>query len=197
MGTINNDGRDKILDDKKNLIVNESSTGKKWIIAGAVIVVAVMVLAGIWSGINRDDRVAVTEQVSAGTTDSATVNAAAAADSVEIDMGLLSDGKAHFFRYKDSGTVIKYFIILGSDGVARSAFDACDVCWRAGKGYTQRGDVMVCNNCGREFPSDMIGKVSGGCNPAPLESKSAGGKIVIKNSDIIKGLSYFRDVEGI
>ncbi len=197
MAANNNDSRDKLLDDKKNLIVNKSGTGKKWIIAGAVFVIAVMVSAGIWFGLKTGDRPESSVQVNAVTTGVEATSGGVTADAAVYDKEMFRDGKAHFFKYGYNGTVIKYFILVGPDGEVRSAFDACDVCWRAGKGYTRRGDVMVCNNCGREFPSAMIGKVSGGCNPAPLENKVNDGKIVIKNSDVIKGLTYFRDVEGI
>jgi hypothetical protein len=43
-----------------------------------------------------------------------------------------------------------------ADGVIRAAYDACDVCYRERKGYHQEGDDMVCNNCGRHFPSTSI-----------------------------------------
>lgn len=197
MATINNDGRDKLLDDKKKLIVNDNSTGKKKIAAGAVIVTALLVCTGIWFFAGRGDNAEHAGLVNAGTTNIASTAGSVTGDSASYDAALFSDGTARFYKYKYQGTEIKYFILKGSDGKVRAAFDACDVCWRAGKGYTQRGDVLVCNNCGREFPSQMIGKVSGGCNPAPLESKNSDGKIVIKNSDIIKGLQYFRGAEGI
>ena len=103
-----------------------------------------------------------------------------------------ADGKAHHFTYKtDDGVVIRYFIIKSSDGVIRAAFDACDVCWPENKGYTQQGDVMVCKNCGRRFPSARINEVHGGCNPAPLKRKVEQGTVVIQAADILQGKRYF------
>ena len=55
------------------------------------------------------------------------------------------------------------------DGEYRAAFDACDVCYPNKKGYTQQGDLMVCNNCGLQFESTKINEVKGGCNPSPIE----------------------------
>jgi len=75
--------------------------------------------------------------------------------------------------------------------VIRAAFDACDVCWREGKGYYQQGDFMVCRNCGRQFASVKVNEVKGGCNPAPLERAIVGDKLVIKAADIVKGSQYF------
>jgi uncharacterized membrane protein len=102
-----------------------------------------------------------------------------------------SDGAAKFYNYEDNGIKIRFFILKSSDGEIRAAFDSCDVCWRADKGYEQRGDSMICRNCGQSFRSDKINTVKGGCNPSPLERTSADGKIFIKVDDILKGREYF------
>jgi uncharacterized membrane protein len=103
------------------------------------------------------------------------------------------DGKAKYFSYRSAdGINIRYFIMKSSDGVIRAAFDSCDTCWAAGKGYRQEGDYMVCNNCGLKFASVRINEVKGGCNPAPLTRTVRGDQVVIKVSDIVKeGSSYF------
>lgn len=108
-------------------------------------------------------------------------------------VSLFTDGRARHFRYADadSGITIAYFILKSSDGVIRAAFDACDVCWRAGKGYTQEGSTMVCRNCGRRFASVMVNEVQGGCNPAPLERTIDGDQVVIRVDDLRKGAGYF------
>ena len=102
------------------------------------------------------------------------------------------DGKARFYQYKGSdGMTIKYFIIKSSDGVIRAAFDACDVCWPEGKGYEQKGDYMVCRNCGKRFASVKVNEIKGGCNPAPLTRQVIGDLTVIKVKDILEGKHYF------
>lgn len=120
--------------------------------------------------------------------------AVAQAQATEVTYNLtdFNDGKAKYYSYKaPDGITVKYFIIKSSDGVVRAAFDACDVCWRAGRGYTQDGDFMVCNNCGRRFASVQVNEVKGGCNPAPLTRTVSGEKLVIKVSDILEGRTYF------
>jgi uncharacterized membrane protein len=103
-----------------------------------------------------------------------------------------TDGKTHHFTYKNGdGVVIRYFILKSSDGVIRAAFDACDVCWLENKGYTQKGDLVVCNNCGKRFPSTRINEVQGGCNPAPLKRKMENGNVIIQVADILEGKKYF------
>jgi uncharacterized membrane protein len=117
---------------------------------------------------------------------------AAPATQITYPEKTFANGKARFFSYKSNdGVTIRYFIMKSSDGVIRAAFDACDVCWPENKGYTQQGDFMVCNNCGRRFPSIRINEVRGGCNPAPLKRKLEQGTVIIRVADILQGKMYF------
>ena len=119
-------------------------------------------------------------------------NTDASATSITYPVELFADGKARHFSYKvDDSITIQYFILKSSDGIIRAAFDACDVCWPSGKGYQQSGDVMVCRNCGRKFASIRVNEVKGGCNPAPLERKIEGEKLVLQVQDILSGKKYF------
>ncbi len=118
-------------------------------------------------------------------------SASSTADQVVYPVGHFDDGKARHYEYKTSEFTIKYFIIKSSDGVIRAAFDACDVCWPAGKGYFQQGDVMVCRNCGRKFASVLVNEVKGGCNPAPLTRTVEGDQLIIKVKDILEGKEFF------
>ena len=103
-----------------------------------------------------------------------------------------ADGKAKYYSYKTpQGLDIRYFLLKSSDGVIRAAFDSCDTCWSAGKGYRQEGDFMVCNNCGLRFASVKINEIKGGCNPAPLTRATRGDKIVVKVKDIIEQGSFY------
>jgi len=111
---------------------------------------------------------------------------------VYIPVSEVSDGIAHFYEYPSkSGKTIRFFVLKSSDGVIRAAFDACDVCYEAKKGYRQEGDYMICNNCGKRFPSNKINEVKGGCNPAPLNRNVVGGELVISKADIETGARYF------
>ena len=114
---------------------------------------------------------------------------------VSFPASLFEDGKARHFEHVDGKFNIRYFVLKSSDGVIRAAFDACDVCWPAGKGYYQDGDVMVCRNCGRRFASILVNEVKGGCNPAPLNRSLENGKLIIQIKDIQEGRQYF-DFEG-
>ena len=110
---------------------------------------------------------------------------------VSFPASLFDDGKARHFEHVSGDFRIKYFIVRSSDGIIRAAFDACDVCWPAGKGYFQEGDHMVCRNCGRRFKSILVNEVKGGCNPAPLNRSVKNGEVVILVKDILEGRQYF------
>jgi len=83
----------------------------------------------------------------------------------------------------------KFFTVKDSNGTIKTAFDACDVCYRQRKGYRQEGDDMVCNNCGLRFAINGLGtenKNPGGCWPGYLPNIIEGDNVVIKISDLVK-----------
>lgn len=111
---------------------------------------------------------------------------------VAYPVKIFENGKAQFYTYPaGDGVTIKYFLLKSSDGVIRAAFDACDVCFEEGKGYEQKGDFMVCRNCGRRFVSTRINEVQGGCNPAPLKREIRADNVVLQGKDILEGKRYF------
>ena len=100
------------------------------------------------------------------------------------------DGQAHHYVYarrQSPGVLCQQ----SGDGVVRAAFNACDVCFLEHKGYTQDGDEMVCNNCGRRFPADQINVQQGGCNPSPLERSVSGEELIIQFEDLLTGQDLF------
>jgi hypothetical protein len=110
---------------------------------------------------------------------------------VRLPLSSFDDMKAHHFTYMHEGQPIEFFVLKSNDGVVRAAFNACDVCFGSKKGYTQDGDHMICNNCGRRFPADQINVVHGGCNPSPLGRIVEGDTLVIEVKDILAGKGYF------
>ena len=150
-----------------------------FVVLGAV---ALLVGGGIWMTM---DKGSPTEPVAGSTSTAQTATA------VSLPASLFDDGKARHFEHVDGDFTIRYFVIKSSDGIIRAAYDACDVCWPAGKGYYQDGDYMVCRNCGRRFASVLVNEVKGGCNPAPLNRSVDDGKLVIQVKDILAGKPYF------
>jgi uncharacterized membrane protein len=101
---------------------------------------------------------------------------------------------AKYYTITDNNVDIRFFALRAADGDVRVAFDACDVCYDAKKGYRQEGDVMVCNNCGNRYPYDGLGteNIKGGCWPSFLPMKERDGQVIIKSSDI-KNKRYMFD----
>jgi hypothetical protein len=116
---------------------------------------------------------------------------AATDGAVQLPLSTFDDYKAHFYTYMVNGRPVEFFVVKSQDGVVRAAFNACDVCFQAKLGYRQEGDVMICNNCGRRFPTDQINAVQGGCNPSPLTRTISGDSVIILGTDLAQGLSFF------
>ncbi len=173
---------DEIRAEKKAALLNEEKRSKLPLIAIALCAVFVAAGATMYTIIPSG-------KVSSVST--AAAPAAPHADQVEYAVNQFSDGKARHFSYSVGQQTIAYFILKSSDGVIRAAFDACDVCWPAGKGYVQQGDQMICRNCGRKFDSVRINEVKVGCNPAPLNRRIEGARLIIQKADILHGLRYF------
>jgi uncharacterized membrane protein len=135
--------------------------------------------------------VATLVMLNRGGTETATATAAAPSGDVTIPISQVNDGKAHFYSLDSGGTTVKYFVLADKNGKVRVALDACEVCFAQKKGYHQEGDSMVCNNCGKVFPSDQINVVTGGCNPIPVDKTIAGGQLTITGDSLAQGVQYF------
>jgi uncharacterized membrane protein len=151
-------------------------------VAAAVVALAVVAGVALYLTTGRDS----------GGAEAASATTATTAGDVKIALAEVNDGKAHFYSYDAGGVQVKYFVLKSSDGVIRAAFDACDVCYANKLGYHQEGDEMVCNNCGRRFPSTKINVLEGGCNPSPLDRTEKGDQLVIATSAIEAGVQYFQ-----
>lgn len=104
---------------------------------------------------------------------------------VRIPLADVNDGNARFYEYRAAGgKAVRFFVIKSSDGVYRAAADACDVCYRYKMGYHQEGDDMVCNKCGRHFPSKEVNVITGSCNPNGVPRAIEGGNLLIASADL-------------
>lgn len=111
---------------------------------------------------------------------------------VSIPVAKLADGKARFYRFEDGGKQIAFFVVKAPDGSFRTAFDACDVCYKEKKGYEQQADKMNCKNCNQKFATNRIGPNStGGCNPSYLPHQVSGANLTISLTDLKAGARFF------
>jgi uncharacterized membrane protein len=166
---------------KKDVVLGTEKKGRLPLIAA--VVCSVLIIGGgiYYASYDRQETAAVAGSFTSENN----------ASQVSLSASLFEDGKARHFQHLVGEFNIKYFVLKSSDGIIRAAFDACDVCWPAGKGYYQEGDYMVCRNCGRKFASVLVNEVKGGCNPAPLNRRVENGKVVIEVKDIMDGRQYF------
>lgn len=165
---------------KAAVLETPKKSGKAWVIG----LIAAGLVAGAAVGLvyNRPSDAPSADIVAA---------AAPSGNRIAYPAALFADGRARHYTFADGNIEIRYFVVKSRDGVIRAAFDACDVCWPENKGYEQAGDVMVCRNCGREFSTDRINEVQGGCNPAPLRRSMEGQNVVLNIPDIRSGRGYF------
>lgn len=111
---------------------------------------------------------------------------------ISIPVSKLADGKARFYKIEDAGKEISFFAVKSSDGTIKTAFDACDACYKSKKGYEQQIDKMNCKNCNQKFAINRLGpNATGGCNPGYLPHQLSGANIVIKAQDLAAGARYF------
>jgi uncharacterized membrane protein len=181
------------LEDKKARVM---TTEKSWIKPAAIAAVVVLaVVGGLMFKEFRAKRMGghpmfpPHREASARLTNAVMVTAQSG--DVRIPVKTVEDGKAHFFSYATGGKTITFFVMKAVDGSIRTAFDACVACNHAKLGYRQEGNLVVCNNCGMGFTPTDIGKVTGGCNPIPVEKAADGQMIVVKAKDLDAGVQYF------
>ena len=76
---------------------------------------------------------------------------------------------ALFYPFQIDGFSMEVIAIMAADKTIRTAFNACAECYVLGKGYyVQKRTVLICQQCGDEFPPEKIEIQTGGCNPIPI-----------------------------
>jgi len=97
---------------------------------------------------------------------------------ITIPLSEISEN-AKWHEYND----VSFFVVKASDGTIRTAFNKCDVCYWAGRGYSQEGSDMICNNCGLRFAIDGLGienQTPGGCWPSYLPHTLENDNVIIR-----------------
>jgi uncharacterized membrane protein len=111
---------------------------------------------------------------------------------IMVPVAKLTDGKVHFYTFEDGGKEINFLAVKAADGSYKTAFDACDSCYHAKKGYEQQGDKLNCKNCNQKFAVNRLGpNATGGCNPGYLPHQVNGTTISINANDLKAGAKYF------
>ncbi|MHC1697932.1 MAG: Fe-S-containing protein [Geobacteraceae bacterium] len=152
-----------------------SSSFKKIVIAGAVTVALLVGALSVFAfSFGKYEKVKATN----GT--------------ITLPAAKLANGKARFYKFEAGGKDITFFAVKAADGSIKTAFDACDACYRDKKGYEQQSDKMNCKNCNQKFAINRLGpNASGGCNPGYLPHTQNGNSISISVTDLKGGARYF------
>lgn len=113
-------------------------------------------------------------------------------ETISLPLSTFTDGRARFYRARAStGHEVRFLVIKSADGIVRTAFDACDDCFRLRRGFRQVGEHLICNRCGRRFLPQQVNGPKGGCHPAPFEHTVDGDRVVIQAEAIEVGASFF------
>lgn len=83
-----------------------------------------------------------------------------------IPVSELKAHNLHRFAVNVQGREVHLIAMLDASDTVRVALDACSIC--GNQGYYQRGQNLICRNCGAAIYAPTIGRV-GGCNPIPFE----------------------------
>lgn len=125
--------------------------------------------------------------------------AAGAPPAVAVDQDLVIpvseiSETAKFYPVDIDGTRLEVVAVEAADGSIRTAFNTCQVCYDSGKGYyKQQGNVLVCQNCGNQFPMDRVEVESGGCNPWPIFDQNK----TVTDSSITISYDFLRESKDI
>jgi len=74
-----------------------------------------------------------------------------------------------FFPVVIDGVQMEIIAVKTPDGRIRTAFNACQVCYKYGNGYyVQVNTVLVCQKCKKRYSMEVIETKTGGCNPLSI-----------------------------
>jgi FTR1 family protein len=85
---------------------------------------------------------------------------------LRIPVSELRDHKLHLYAVAVQGRDVHLIAMLDASDTVRAALDACGIC--GNQGYYQRGQNLICRNCGAAIYAPTVGR-TGGCNPMPFD----------------------------
>lgn len=98
------------------------------------------------------------------------------------------DKKLRKYVYFYGNEQIVFLAMLKPDGSLGVALDECEICrppdWKSdAKGYSQRGEHLVCKYCMTPIAVSSLNK-PGGCNPVPLPFTIEDNSILLRTEDV-------------
>jgi high-affinity iron transporter len=108
---------------------------------------------------------------------------------VSIPLSQVQDGGPHFYRAKENGVDVRFWLYQKPDGKIATVLDACEICGSVG--FYRGSTGVVCKNCAAPINPQSVG-MAGGCNPIPLQAKTTSDAIIIKEADVVAGSRFFQ-----
>jgi high-affinity iron transporter len=158
-------------DAERRLVEAQNRKQRRWMIAGAVASLAViLVLTADFIYARANSAPPEARPVEATN------------NLVRIPVSEVQDGNLHLYTLKDNGHAIRFMVIKKPNGYG-TALDACLIC--GPKGYRQEGQNVICRHCASAIYIPSIGQ-KGGCNPIGFISKVEGNDLIIDVSTVTK-----------
>lgn len=152
------------------------------------VIFLILILFGVGIILTVYSKTSTSNTQSAGSNNSSGSKVIASGENLVIPINEIS-GKVKFYPIKVDGTEMEVMAVKAPDGTIRTAFNTCQVCYSSGKGYyKQQDNVLVCQNCGNQFPMSHVEVAAGGCNPWPIfaEDKTVTDESITISYDFLK-----------
>jgi len=108
---------------------------------------------------------------------------------ISIPLSQVQDGDLHFYRAKENGVDVRFWLYQKPDGRIATVLDACEICGSVG--FYKGSTGVVCKNCAAPINPQSVG-MAGGCNPIPLQAETTSDAIIIKEADVAAGSHFFQ-----
>lgn len=158
-------------DAERRLVEAQNRRQRRWMIAGAVASLAVILVLTADFIYARANSAPPQARVVEATN-----------SLVRIPVSEVQDGNLHLFTLKDNGHTIRFMVIKKPNGYG-TALDACLIC--GAEGYRQEGQNVICRHCASAIYIPSIGQ-KGGCNPIGFKSQLDGNDVIIDVSAVTK-----------
>lgn len=127
-------------------------------------VVAVVVIIIVFIMSNKDTKVETTSPKSLSLANYEV------GDSFVIPISELKND-VKFYSLKYNGANVEILAAIDKNGNPKVTLNTCQNCMGSPKAYfVQKGDSVVCQNCGIGHQIETIGTAKRGCNPIPIDS---------------------------
>lgn len=112
---------------------------------------------------------------------------------VTLDVSTLAPSEVRFYRFLNAGNQeVRFLVGRDREGVVQVAFDASETHAKLGRGFRHEGDWLVDNKCESAVRLASVNEGGRGCRPVPLAHRVDGDRLVLTETDILRGWRYFQ-----